>query len=477
MRKEFTGVTLTDHLGIYRSDLNRYCKCYNIDLQSFCVKRQDYFGLYQEMYEDSLIFFNDHLSRIIEFNEEFWSSKNISSICEALDITLEQFQVWYTTNRSSICELDNNNPPPFFERPQEISKDTRVKKISIQFLLHLYHGFPNKTARDLDSKEDYYSGFDAITGYEDFKEIIIEQLKPIVDFEALNTWKIRKPGGIILFGPPGCGKTFWASQIAQFLRFDFMEIPRSSFASIYVDGAVQNLKPILDQIEPRTVVFFDEFDSVASSRNSSNSSSTESSKVVNTLLQEIPKLIEREIVIIAATNYLSRIDAAVIRPGRFDLKIPIFPPNPEERAEIIYQKLTLGLPNNSPLKSILKKNNINSGQNFEQASTLMRLYSASLLEDFVDTLKRRLKFLYDTGSSTEKIEISDKLIKDAVSMTSAKFTNQDFEFLANFYLEVESFTDSQLYSSRLKILKEELQTKFKGHEDPPKPIGYRMPKV
>jgi len=96
------------------------------------------------------------------------------------------------------------------------------------------------------------------------------------------------------------------------------------------------LTKVLDEIKKKKnqVVFFDEFDSVAIKRNKGNIHN-ESLKIVNSLLQEIPKIIESGNLVIAATNYLENLDDAVIRSGRFGLKIPIFPPLANERAFIL----------------------------------------------------------------------------------------------------------------------------------------------
>src|SRR5690606_36466658 len=99
--------------------------------------------------------------------------------------------------------------------------------------------------------------------------------------KSLDLWGLRPPGGIILFGAPGCGKTFWAQEIARYLNFNFLELPRSIFASSLVDGAVTKLKEQLDAVEPKTVIFFDEFDSIADERSNSSSGSRENIKVVN----------------------------------------------------------------------------------------------------------------------------------------------------------------------------------------------------
>ncbi|MDZ7767205.1 MAG: AAA family ATPase [Melioribacteraceae bacterium] len=126
-------------------------------------------------------------------------------------------------------------------------------------------------------------------GYEDVMMTIEEQIDPILNPSEAMEWGLQNPGGIILFGPPGCGKTFWAQWISRHLDYELEEVPRSMFGSSYVDGAMKRLKEKLDEVKkkPKTLLFFDEFDSVARSRQSgSGNANEENSKVVNTLLQE-----------------------------------------------------------------------------------------------------------------------------------------------------------------------------------------------
>lgn len=317
-----------------------------------------------------------------------------------------------------------------------------------------------------------------IIGYEDILTSIKEQLEPILSPTDKNDWGLDNPGGILLFGPPGCGKSFWAKNICDLIKYDFEEIPRSVFGSTYVDGAMMKLKEVLNELmkKSRILVFFDEFDSIAASRNNQSSGSTENAKVVNTLLQEIPKLIERQIILVAASNYLDYLDSAVIRPGRFDLKIPVFPPNIEEKAKLIVSNMSGGLNASSPLKNILEFNGANYESFWKEISSKMILYSTSLVIDYCQVLKRRLKALYRDNASVELI-IDERMLDSVLIETSSKITKKDAEIFSQFYNEVKSL-GSNYYQERLDWLFDDLNkyySKFKS--DPPRPIGYRKPNV
>lgn len=480
MERKKTVARLVEEIGVSRPDLMRFGLCYNIDLKSYCKKQQEYFGSYLELYDNGYELLLEKAEDILKFRHDYFKVKKVKELCDGLGMNLQEFVNFYNQYRETISNHGYTLSPVFNPASKKINEDSTIIYISTFLLENLKNGFPKKitngnvsSVADLDENSDFE--FNSIIGYDDFKATIKDLLNPIIDSKSLDIWGLRRPGGILLFGPPGCGKTFWAEQIALYLKFQFMEVPRSQFASSLVDGAVKNLKEILDNVEPKTVLFFDEFDSVAETRSSSTSGSKENIKIVNTLLQEIPKLIKKEVVIIAATNYLSRIDSAVIRPGRFDLKIPIFPPNQKERAEIIYYKLKSNLNSKSPLFEILKNSSVKSYDFFKKYAANMQLFSSSLLEDFVDTLKRSLKYSSDSNSEITKILIDDERVSEIIEKTKAKLVSQDLEFLANFYLEVEALSGSSIYQERLKELKSDLAGSFRGQKDPPKPIGYRMP--
>jgi len=318
----------------------------------------------------------------------------------------------------------------------------------------------------------------SIIGYNDIKEDILDQLESIINSDDAENWGLKKPGGILLFGPPGCGKTHWANWLATFLKYEFQEVPRSVFGSTFVDGAMLNLKKLLNEIKEksRLILFFDEFDSIAGVRNKGGSSSNENDKVVNTLLQEIPKLIENDIIIVAASNFLESLDPAVIRPGRFDLKLPIFPPTPEERIKLLIHTLSNGLKKNSPLLNILSFNEALDEKFWLQYSKEMELFSNSLVIDASEIIKKRIKKFYSENDKKIEIEIPEQLIKEAIADASAKLTKRDAEFISNFYNEVKAL-GKNVYNKRTEIIFEELSHYYKRFKNPPKPIGYRKPDI
>lgn len=371
----------------------------------------------------------------------------------------------------------------------EIPNESAVWNITINHIIKYISGTTPKLLKTLEEISNNQieeknglvdkkpNEFKNIVGYGDYISFFKEQLDPIMDFEDAKRWGLDFPGGILLYGPPGCGKTFWAKEIANYLNYHLKEVPRSLFGSTYVDGAMNNLKNLLEDIknESKIMLFFDEFDSIASERKDNSAGSTENSKVVNTLLQEIPELIKRNIMVVGASNFINKLDPAVIRPGRFDIKIPVFPPNPNERLHLLLNELIKDLPVDSPLLIILSKNDANKVEYWEPFMSNLDLFSASLIVDVAKNLKKKIK-LYYNNISTE-VRLTKEIILEIINLTRSKLTDKDVEYYSNFYEEIKTSPFSNELDQRKKQLYEELNAYYKGKKDPPRPIGFRLPDI
>jgi transitional endoplasmic reticulum ATPase len=146
--------------------------------------------------------------------------------------------------------------------------------------------------------------------------------------------------GILLHGPPGVGKTFFARAIAGEYRLNLIHVSTGDLVSSLVGGSQRNIEKAfqtaLDNLP--CVLFFDEFDSVAQRRD--NTPDQESRRTVNQLLTSLEAYRdERRLLVMAATNSVEHLDPAVIRPGRFDRHIRIDLPDAEARRAIFHAEL------------------------------------------------------------------------------------------------------------------------------------------
>lgn len=417
----------------------------------------------------------DNVEFIRKFDEDYYSDRTVDEIAEKIDRSKEDVLNYLKENYPKYYE--KRNDAPIWKLGHRYISSYAIDKGLGGDYSHLalsnYAMDNDEEIAKLQSGDDSWA-----IGYEDVMMTIEEQIDPILNPSEAMEWGLRNPGGIILFGPPGCGKTFWAKWISRHLDYELEEVPRSIFGSIYVDGAMSALKEKLDEIKkkPKTVLFFDEFDSVAQSRTSgSGNSSQENSKVVNTLLQEIPKLTQNKILVVAATNFLSKLDPAVIRPGRFDLKIPVFPPKPEERIKLLVHYIKSGAHESSRLYKVLKYNDAISDQFWGSFKDKLDLFTTSMIIDLSLTLKKKLKSIFNDVRHTD-IKISNDIVEDAINIVSSKQTKQDLEGFAQLYNEVNSLSHNH-YQIRSSQLKKELQRNYHYDDEPPKPIGFRQPDI
>jgi transitional endoplasmic reticulum ATPase len=147
--------------------------------------------------------------------------------------------------------------------------------------------------------------------------------------------------GILLHGAPGNGKTFFAEALAGELGLAFMEARIGEISSRWVGQSTEQLVAIFREAKRRAPVllFLDEVDSILPDRAAITSADSETARLVNTILTETVDVRGRNVVLVAATNFLSRLDPAAIRDGRFDFKVEVAPPDEPARLGLLRHRL------------------------------------------------------------------------------------------------------------------------------------------
>ncbi|KAI5964374.1 RIX7 [Candida pseudojiufengensis] len=172
-------------------------------------------------------------------------------------------------------------------------------------------------------------------------------VQPIKKPELYLKVGISAPSGILMWGPPGCGKTLLAKAVANESRANFISIKGPELLNKYVGESERAVRQVFQRARASKpcIIFFDELDALVPRRDSSMSES--SSRVVNTLLTELDGLNDRVgVFVVGATNRPDMIDPAMLRPGRLDKTLYIELPAASERHEILK---TLVRANKSPI--------------------------------------------------------------------------------------------------------------------------------
>lgn len=180
--------------------------------------------------------------------------------------------------------------------------------------------------------------FQDVAGQEEAKEMLLE----IVDFlhypERYAKIGANLPKGALLVGPPGTGKTLLAQAVAGEADVPFISISGSSFVEMFVGLAAKRVRDLFKEAQEKApcIIFIDEIDAIGKSREGSFSSNDEREQALNQLLTEMDGFDSKKgIVVLAATNRPEVLDPALLRPGRFDRRIPVELPDLNGRIAVL----------------------------------------------------------------------------------------------------------------------------------------------
>jgi proteasome-associated ATPase len=224
---------------------------------------------------------------------------------------------------------------------------------------YLLEKLPKNEVEDLSLEEVPDIGYDAIGGLGTQLETIRDAVElPYLYSDYYKEHKLAPPKGVLLYGPPGCGKTMIAKAVANNLAEKISEKIKGFFLNIkgpellnkYVGETERKIREIFVKAKEKAsedvpvVVFFDEMDALFRTRGTGISSDVEST-IVPQLLAEIDGVEGlKNVIVIGASNRQDLIDPAILRPGRLDVKIKVERPDREGAADIFRKYLTTEIP-------------------------------------------------------------------------------------------------------------------------------------
>jgi len=254
-------------------------------------------------------------------------------------------------------------------------------------------------------------GFPGVAGMEELKEVLYSEIiLPLQQKELYEKYKIQLPNGILLYGPPGCGKTFIAKKLSEEINYTFVEVKPSDLASIYVHGTQQKIAELFKKAKEQapSILFFDEIDAMIPSRQ--NDLSHHYSSEVNEFLTQLNECGKNNIVVIATTNRPDRIDPAALRTGRFDKLIYVPPPDFQARMALF--------------NLFLCERPVSYQINIRELAELTEGYASSDIEIIVnDAARQALKL---------NSEITQNILIESIKNRPSSIDKESLEFYENF---------------------------------------------
>lgn len=310
-------------------------------------------------------------------------------------------------------------------------------------------------------------------GYRDLFFYISDMLEPFLNPEQSENWEIQKAAGIIVYGPPGSGKIFWAKKIAEMIDFEFFEVRKSQLKSILINDKQFNFEEYLSQMlkKEKTILFLENFDEIMMQRQENQIINPDYEDVKENTLHNIEKFEKENILMIGSAKELIGIESEILAPGRFDVLIPVFPPNKQERAEMLLFNMKKNLNENVTLLKILKNNKADEIPFWKETAEKMKVFSNTMLVDFTQSLKKRIRSLY-LKNKTENIQISHGILEACLKESASKLTGEYLNNVQEFLSEAKDNSYDR-FAGRIEDLKQELQA-YKAKEEPVRTIGLNI---
>lgn len=287
-------------------------------------------------------------------------------------------------------------------------------------------------------------GFNDIGGYEVVKEFVRRSVIDVLrDQERAARFGVPLPRGLLLFGPPGTGKSLFAHALAAEVRLPFIHLQTENIYSKWFGESGQNMRTALrlaDKMSP-AVVFIDEIDRFGRRAGLfRDSAGEESQRVFSQFLEWLGKP-DREAIVVGTTNVPDHLDEAFIRTGRFDYKIPFLYPGPQARLDILRVHLGLKEGTQRPRPPIRDPEALLACLEREVVPET-RNFSCAELEELVIRAKR---LAFSAGDDA----LGPEHFREAVN--TFRIDREEREQAVAFYVEqARRFTDDQAFLAGLE---------------------------
>jgi transitional endoplasmic reticulum ATPase len=303
--------------------------------------------------------------------------------------------------KNTLTKALSINVEDRFQTAQEFSK-----VLKREVLLESIHSEPVNIFDFEKKKKQPGTGFDAIAGMQELKDKLTNEILELLeDLEGAKEYGLSIPNGMLLYGPPRCGKTFFAEKFAEEAGYNYKFIKSSDLASIYIHGSQEKIGALFSEARKNApmILCFDEIDALVPPRDKLNNASQ--SGEVNEFLSQLNNCGKDGVFVIGTTNFPQGIDSAVLGAGRLDIKI--FVPIPDFEARKAMFKL------------YLKDKPIDLGIDYDKLAKLTENYASSDIVSIVNQTGLKLRKL--------RIRIDQTHLEKVISDTIPSVSLEDIE--------------------------------------------------
>ena len=272
-----------------------------------------------------------------------------------------------------------------------------------------------ENAPDIHPKKG--NGFADVAGMNEIKTFMQKKIINVLkNPERAEKFKIQIPNGMLLYGPPGCGKSFIAEKFAEEAGYNYVFIKSSDLASIYVHGSQEKIGALFEEARKNapTILNFDEFEALVPNRSNINNSSE--SGEVNEFLSQMNNCGKDRVFVIASSNRPDLIDPAVRRKGRLDQMIYIPVPDKEAREGIF--------------RIHMKDRPQDANIDFSKLADMTECYVASDISYIVNDAATR--------AFEDDIDISQQLLEEVIRENTPSVSADDIRFYQNIQKQLDT---------------------------------------
>ncbi|MBQ0086777.1 MAG: AAA family ATPase [Bacteroidales bacterium] len=247
------------------------------------------------------------------------------------------------------------------------------------------------------------NGFADVAGMDELKaQLQSDVIDLLANPEQAQSLGLHIPNGLLFYGPPGCGKTYFAEKFAEQMGCNYQYVKCSDVASPYIHGGQGKIAAIFDEARKNapTILFFDEIDAMITDR--SKQTNVSESGEVNEFLAQLNNCGHDGVIVIGATNKPTEIDEAALRSGRLELKYYIPQPDFNTRKELF--------------RINLKQRRIDFGIDYDKLASLTENYISADIKLVVDTAARFVFRRHLQVISMSVLEEAISSIKPSISI-------------------------------------------------------------